>query len=356
MEKEKTEKHPIYLLKSLWQENSHAVWLATTVTLHRNLTKYKFPAKLDLSRKEQVISLIHEGIKGCTDLKNPQLFRANYLAPLEKEFLLEHFLVTTNFYGAHGGEAFIIDDEGDFLGVINLEDHLQIELTDTTQEIEKTWDRLIKIEQNLGKSIDFAYNTRFGYLTSDPALSGTALVIGLFLHIPAIIHTGELSEILEKEGEEEIIAMGIQGSSSEMIGDLIIARNSCTIGLTEEYLLTSLRMWATKVVVAEITIRKKLMQEGNENLKNKVGRALGLLTYSYQLETIEALNALSLVKLGAELGWISGAENLNFNQIFLNCRRSHLINLLGGNINVPELPRKRAEYLSSIFNTLALKI
>ena len=76
-----------------------------------------------------------------------------------------------------------------------------------------------------------------------------------------------------------------------------MARNTCTVGLTEEYILTTMRMWATRAVVAEI-ISGKLMENDNKQIKNKVTRALGLLTHSYQLEAIEALNALSLVKLG----------------------------------------------------------
>ncbi len=356
MKKEKADKHPIYLLKSRWQASTHSVWIGSTLTLHRNFAKYKFPGKLETARKEQVISLIFDELKNSPELKSPQLFYSNHLGPLEKEFLFEHFLVTSNFYGAHGGEGFIVDAEGDFLAVVNLGDHLQLELTDTEQEIEKTWDRLVKIEHNIGKSIDFAYNPRFGFLNSNPELTGTGLVIRLFLHIPAIIHTGELPEILERESEEEIIATGLQGSTSEMIGDIILAQNSCTIGLTEEYLITSLRMWATKVVVAEVSIRKRLINDGDVQLKNKVGRALGLLTHSYQLETVEALNALSLVKLGVELGWIDNPAALNFNQIVLNCRRAHLIDQLGGGVEIPQLPRKRAEYLSALFMPLSLKI
>lgn len=355
MKKEKA-KHPIYQLKSRWQESTHSVWIGSTLTLYRNFGKYKFPGALDHSRKEQIISLVYEILKSCPSLKEPALFLSQQLGPLEKEFLFEHFLATTNFYEAHGGEGFITDQEGDFLAVVNLGDHLQLELTDTEQEIEKTWERLVKIEQHICKSVDFAYNPRFGFLTHNPEYAGTGLIIRLFLHIPAIIHTGELPEILEKELEEEVVATGIQGSSSEMIGDLILAQNSCTIGLTEEYLLTTLRMWATKVIVAEVAIRKKLKNNGDVQLKNKVARALGLLTHSYQLETVEALNALSLVKLGLELGWIKGDQPLNFYQIVLDCRRAHLINKLGGGVEIPQLPRKRAEYLSTLFMPLTLKI
>lgn len=356
MKKEKNETDSIVHLKNPWETHSHNVWLASNLSLSRNLQKYKFPSKLDKTRELQIISLIHESMGKCPDLSKPELFRAEEIGPLRKEFLLEHFLISDGFYQAHSGEGFVIDESSEFLAVLNLTDHLQLNVLDTQQEIEKSWNRLVKIEGHLGKTLDFAYHPRFGFLTADPRRSGTAFTITLFLHIPAVIHTGELSELLEREKEEEVEAVGLQGKTNEMIGDILVARNLCTTGITEEYILTTMRMWATRAVIAEISIRKKLMENNNEQLKNKVTRALGLLTHSYQLEVIEALNALSLVKLGLEIGWILGPSTLNMNKALFDCRRAHLINLLNTPVEIPELPRKRAEYLHNIASQLTLAI
>jgi protein arginine kinase len=356
MKKGKSELHPIFRLKNPWEKHSHNVWLATSLSLSRNLQKYKFPSKLDKAREQQIISLIFESLSNCAELSKPELFRSEDIGPLQKEFLLEHFLIPNGFYQAHAGEGFVIDESAEFLAVLNLHDHIQLNLLDTQQEIEKSWNKLVKIEGHMGKTLDFAFHPRFGFLTADPRRSGTALTLALYLHIPAVIHTGELAELLEREKEEEVEAVGLQGKTSEMIGDILVARNTCTTGLTEEYILTTMRMWATRAVVAEISIRKKLMENNNEQIKNKVTRALGLLTHSYQLEVIEALNALSLVKLGIEIGWIMAPATLNMNQVLFNCRRAHLINLLEEKVDIPDLPRKRAEYLHDIASQLTLAI
>ena len=356
MKQEKPPSDPIFHLKNPWEKHSHKVWLATGLTLSRNLQKFKYPHKLDKAREVQVLSLIHESLLKCPELDKPELFRSEELGPLEKEFLLEHFLLAESFHQAHAGEGFVIDGTGEFLGVLNVADHVQLNMIDTQQEIEKSWNKLSKIEGHLSKTLDFAFHPRFGFLSSNPRLAGTALTISLYLHIPAIIHTGELAELLEKEKEEEVEAVGLQGKTSEMIGDILVARNTCTLGLTEEYILTTMRMWATRAVVAEISIRKKLMENNNESMKNKVTRALGLLTHSYQLEVIEALNALSLVKLGIEVGWIQAPPGLNMNQALFNSRRAHLINQLETKVDIPELPRKRAAFLHQIASQLTLAI
>ncbi|NGX60614.1 MAG: Protein-arginine kinase [Chlamydiae bacterium] len=356
MAKGKSDTHPIFRMENPWESHSHNVWLASTLSLSRNLRKFKFPTKLDKEREKQVVSLLFDSLKTAPELENPTLFQSEGIGPLQKDFLLEHFLIRDGIHQAHAGEGFVIDDQANFLGILNLEDHLQLHLLDTQQEIEKCWNKLVKIEGHMGKTLDFAFSSRFGFLTSNPQNVGTGLKISLYLHVPAIIHTGELSELIEKEKEEEVEALGLQGKTTEMIGDILVAHNTCTLGLTEEYILTTMRMWATRAVVAEVSLRKKLMENDNEPIKSKVTRALGLLNYSYQLDAIEALNALSLVKLGVEIGWITAPSTLHFNQILFNCRRAHLMNLIEGKVEIPDLPKKRAEYLKEIASQLTPNI
>lgn len=346
-------KHSVFSLPKLWTEPGHRVWLATTLNLSRNFANFKFPSKLDRNQEQQLVALAFEALQKCDLLKNPKLFPSERLTPIEKEFLLEHFWITDGFHQAYFGEGFVIDDEGKFLAVINVEDHLKLKIIDTKQDLENSWNQLIKIESTIGNSVDFAYQEKFGFLTSNPKISGTALEVTLYLHIPSIIHTGELFELLEKEKEDEVVAEGLLGNTQEMIGDILVAKNKCTLGLAEEYILTMMRMWATRVVVSELAIRKKLIQDKHEIIKNKIARALGLLTHSYQLETFEALNALSLVKLGIELGWVT-APDIVMHQLLFDARRAHLLYLTGITTPIEQLPKKRADYLKELTKNFQL--
>jgi protein arginine kinase len=347
---------PVYNLKDLWSNQTHPIWLASLLNVRRNLAKMQFPAKLDSSRQEQVVQLIYDAVKSCPNLSKPRLLPSQHLNFIEKEFILEHFLLFDGFHQPHSGEGFIIDDSAEAGILINVQDHFQLNFMDTKQELEKSWNQLAKIEGHLGKSADFSFNPRFGYLTSDYRQCGTALTVTLFLHVPAIIHSGELPDLLERQQEDEITVCGLQGHSTEMIGDILVAKNRCTLGLTEEYILTSMRMWATKTVVHEVNARKKIASEGSESLKNKITRAFGLLTHAYQVEAIEALNTLSLVKLGTELGWIEAPKELNLTKILFNCRRAHLLRSLDFKAEIGELPKKRAEYLRAIAQQLKLNL
>lgn len=347
-------KHPILCQIEPWEKNENTIWLASTVALNRNIDKFKFPGKLQDEKRKQMIGLISEPLLASSFLQKPHLITSEEMLPVEKEFLYEHFLTSRSFNQAHGGEAFIIDHTGCFLAAINLRDHLQLQLTDCYGELENTWNRLLKIETELGAKVSYSFSPRFGFLTSAPAECGTGLTVSLFLQATAMIHMNRLEDFLDRHHDEAIAISGLQGKPGDMIGDLLTIKNNYSLGLTEENILTLLRGYGTKLYVQEKSARSELKQSGDAHIKDMVGRAYGLLTHSYQIETIEALNAISLIKLGVDLGWVTGVTMPVLNSLFFQCRRAHLLCQLGEDAAQQELLHKRAEFIHKVLKDAKL--
>lgn len=339
--------NPIIHQNKPWQNNDNNIWLASTINLHRNIQKFNFPNKLNTDRRKQVVSLLSKEILALDTLKNPTLIRAEEIGPLEKEFLVEHFLSNDNFIQAHSGEAFIVDDTGQFLASFNLRDHLHLQLIDCKGELESSWNKLLKIETTIGQNISFAYNSKYGFLTADMGNCGTALIVSIYLQLPALVHTEKLDEILEKNADESIALFGIQGDPTEIIGDVLVVQNNYSLGVTEETIISNLRTFTTKMLVEENSARNAIRASNNADIKDKVSRAFGILTHSYQIDAIEALNAISLLKLGVETGWVVGITRESINHLFLNCRRSHLLSQFPEktNLSQEEIIHKRAEFI-----------
>lgn len=354
--KENANTNPILNQKKPWADNTNPIWLASTVALIRNIEKYKFPGKLSMDRRKQIISLVSKDMLLMDSLSQPTLFKGEDIGPLEKEYLAEHFLASQNFNQAHSGEAFIVDSSGDFLTTLNLQDHLHLQLIDCKGELENTWSRLVKIETTLGKTINYSYQTKFGFLTADPTRCGTALLVTAFLQIPALIHSGQIDELLEKYADESFFISGIQGNPDEIVGDVLTVQNNYTLGITEENIVSSLRNLTTKILVEENSQRSKIRHEDNAEFKDKVSRAFAILIHSYQIEAVEALNALSLVKLGLELGWITGTTIRDLNQLFFDCRRAHLLSHFSEKIGQEEIIHKRAEFIHKTLKNIKLTV
>lgn len=352
---------PIVFEKKPWSNNDNGAWLGSIVSLERNIEKFKFPGKLPTDRKKQIISLITKDLLSnelisANRLKNPTLIKAEEIGVLEKEFLSEHFLTTQNFNQTHTGEGFVLDETGEFLASLNLRNHIHLQLTDTKGEIENTWTRLVAIESSLGKSLNYSFQPKFGFLTSDPTECGTALTVTVYLQLSGLIHLEIIDDMLEKYADDSLSITGIQGDPNEVIGDILVVQNNYTLGITEENILSTVRSFTTKMLSEETSARNRIKKEQSNDFKDKVSRAYGILVHSYQIEAIEALNALSLLKIGAEAGWLSGITNRQINELFFACRRAHLLYDSGEKITQEDLRHKRAEKIHASLKDVKLLI
>lgn len=341
---------------NVWDHNINPIWIASTIVLSRNIEKFLFPSKLSKDKQNQIYSVVTKEISTCDLLKEPQFVRVEDSSPADKEYLYEHFLAPHPFQEAHSGEGFIIDKQGQFLATLNIQDHVHFYWLDLTAELEKSLNHLVQIEMCVGKTIHYAFSPKFGFLTSNSAECGTGLSVKTFLQVPALIHTKSLEDFLVRNSEESILVTGLQGRSDEVIGDFLVVQNNFSLGLTEENILSAVRSFTTKVLVAEQGLRVKLKQEQNVEMMDKVSRAYGILLHSYQIDAIEALNALSLVKLGRSLDWISGVETATINRLIFATRRAHLLKELDEDVTNLALTHKRSEYIHQALKEAKLLI
>jgi len=342
-----------------WKHNPNAIWLGSTLTLNRNLEKFNFPGKLSSEKRKQIVSLLSTELIKHSSLKNPMLYKGENLTPLQKEFLVEHFLSHHSFHQAHIGEAFILEESGEFLAEINMKDHLNLSSIDLKEDLENVLSRLVNVEMSLNKYVNYSFSPQFGYLTADPTESGTGLIVTIYLHLLGLRVTERLDEAFKKYAEEGISHSGLQGDPNEMIGDIIAFKNLYTLGVTEENILSSIRSMATKLVVEEKVARNHLKQEHDNEvseLKDRVSRAYGILMHSYQIETIEALNAMSLLKFGLDIGWVNGITHETLNYLFFACRRAYLLCHFEEKMASENLSHKRSEYIHQILKPATLLI
>lgn len=346
----------ILSLKEPWFQNDNSIWLVSSLSLQRNIERFKFPIKLNVERKQQIINLVGREHLALQQAENPKLLKAEELNFNDKEYLVEHFFTTNNFYKSDVGEAFIIDNTGMSITIFNLSDHLSFYALEAKGDLEAAWNKIIKFETALGKNFTYTFSPKFGYLTSSLDLCGTGLQVTTYLQLSALLHLGKIDSILESEADENFLILGMQGSPTEIIGDIFAIQNNYCLGVTEENIINSIRSLTSKLIMEEKNARLSIHQSQNPEILDKVSRAYGILIYSYQIDAIEALNAISLCKLGVSMGWISGINEHELNQLFFNCRRAHLMNQFKEKINQEEIPHKRAEFIHQALKNTKLMV
>lgn len=351
---EKANLPPSLLTTIPWNE-SQDIWPASLLILRRNLAKYHFPSKMLPSEAGQTMEALKNKLLQFPEMSQAVFLKENELSPNDRELIFEHFLFTRHFDEKPNGSGFLIDPSASLIAILNRGNHLELGLLDLKGNLEESWNLLSKIETELANSIDLAYSPKFGYLTSDPIYCGTALSFYAFLHVPALVHTEQLQDILTKQLDENIVAFGLLGSLDQLVGDIIALENNFTLGLTEENNLHAMQTMANKLISAEKALRNHLKQSPSPSIKDRISKAYGLLLHSYQLEVKEALNYLSLIKLGVHLGWIEGTTEKKIQELFFKCRRGHLTHLFTEALDSKEIGHKRAEFLHQELKGVGLK-
>ncbi|MEI8328945.1 MAG: protein arginine kinase [Chlamydiia bacterium] len=345
MQEKKVLPKPFYT-HSPWDENNNPMWPATSFFLYRNFAGNFFPQKMTEGQSIQVADQLCQILVKLQQLQNPVCLKAEELSPLEKEFLYEHFLCRESFQNTFKGQAFIVDDTAHFLALINISDHLQIQLIDCKNKWEKTWEVLSDIDTAISGMLDPSFSSRFGYLTSDPSKCGTGLTVVCYLHLPLLIHNKQLQNMLDLHLEESVTISSLDGKPLEFMGDFVLLQNKYNLGLTEEMILRDLHMSATKLSLAEKNLQEQCKASNELIIKDLVSRSLGLLTHSFQLHTKEVLDAISQIKLGIQLGWITGINDSKINEVFFTCQRAHIGFLSDKSVIDPQqLASKRAEFI-----------
>lgn len=339
-----------------WKADSNSLWPFTLFISRRNLAKYHFPSKMNEAESATVLNSLKGALLNLPNLANGYWLKKQDLKPLDKELLLEHFLFSGTFPESIDGSAIFLDPSLAILSTINMGNHLELRVLDSKGDLETGWGVISKLENTLSTHFDFAFSSKFGFLTSNPQNCGTGLTILAFLHLPALIQTEQLQEILSKQNEESLITYGISGNPGEFIGDIVVLQNNYALGVTEESIVRSVQSMATKLIGSEKKTRATLKKEAPDKFKDKISKAYGLLVHSYELEVAEALNLLSLIKLGLDLGWITGIQESKINELFFKIRRGHLTHLFPGMEDLKKIAHKRAEFLHTELQGMQLII
>lgn len=348
--------HPLKMLSHFWDNNTNSIWLATTLLLHRNIDKFSFPQRLETAKKKELTHLVFSTIKELELLEQPTILLSESIQAIERDFLYEHFLQFEPLKDSLLGQSFLFDASGSFLIKANVQDHLQFCGLDRQGHLEKTFERLQSIERALERKIAFAFSDKFGYLTEDPALCGTGLIAKAYLHVPALIETEELHSYLENCNSEGVSITGLHGTSDEITGDMIVVQNRWTIGTTEASILSLLRTTALAIASHEKEMRTKLHEtpQRDESIFDRISRMVGTLKYSQTMDTSEALFALSLAKLGLEVGWLAGISIEELNRQFFELRRAHIAATLGWHSTKQNIDHERASRLRTLFTNVQI--
>lgn len=301
-----------------------AVVLMTRIRLARNLARHPFPGWARDPQRREVLSTCLQAVSSLPQMKRGLAVSVDELAEPERQILVERHLISRELSHSKGGAGLVISKDQSCVVMINEEDHLRIQVLRAGFAFKKVWNTITALDSELEEHIDYAFSPQLGYLTACPTNLGTGIRASTMMHLPALVITGQMEKVVRAVNQLGMAVRGLFGEGSDASGSIFQISNQTTLGETEEDIIKHLTGVLNTIIEQELNAREKLLEAEPTKLFDKVGRAYGILQNGYLLNSGEAMNLLSLIRLGIDLGVFPDSQRAVVDRLFIECQPGHI--------------------------------
>jgi protein arginine kinase len=294
----------LLLKNSAWMiETDLPVVISSRVRLARNLEDFPFPNVLSAEGARQVEQTVSEVLTNIKADQDPfQYISLTDLTGIERQVLIEKHLISPSLGGTSSTSGVALAGDHKYAIMVNEEDHLRIQVLLPGRQLVETHRLATALDDSLEDKLDFAYRENQGYLTACPTNVGTGLRASVMVHLPGLVMTKQVQQVLGALTNFGLAVRGLYGEGSQAYGHMFQVSNQITLGKSEEDILTHLEAVTGQILEHELQAREYLCRQMPLFLEDKVWRARGTLQNARLLSSEDAIQLLSLDRLGTDMG------------------------------------------------------
>ena len=324
--------------------------ISSRIRLARNLQGFPFPIMADSLKLANVVQAVDDALQVTKSLDDVLKINMSEITQLDADLLLERRLISREFSIKKDNRCLFMNTTEDMAIMVNEEDHLRLQCLMPGFQFDKIWNKLNNLDSELSSELPFCFDSKLGFLTSCPSNVGTGMRASVMLHLPALAIAGFSESLIQGVFKLGMAVRGILGEGSDNMGNLFQVSNQSTLGESELEIIKRLSALVAQIVVHEKNARIKLQEVNKNKLLDNVGRAYGILKYAYSISTKEALQYLSMLRLGVDIGAIKTLDIHTVNELFITIQAAHLQKFYGTEIDSKERDQVRARLIRETIN------
>ncbi len=328
------------------------VVLTSRVRLARNLHREPFPGWSTKERRMDLLDRLKPEVEALPEMKNGFSQELDGLTSLQKQVLVERHLISREQAARGEGSAAIVNRKQALCLMINEEDHLRMQAIRPGLALGEAYELVSSIDTQLESNLEFAFDHELGYLSACPTNLGTGMRASAMLHLPGLVLSDQIAQVLQAVGKLQLAVRGFFGEGTESLGNLFQISNQSTLGESEETIIRRLERVIEQVVSHERNARLKLFEDDAEMVFDRVGRAYGTLRHAHIIASKEALNLLSLLRLGAELEFFPPKTGGTCDSLLMEIQPAHLQLHSGKKLTPEQRDAIRAEIIRTRLQSL----
>ncbi|RKX40175.1 MAG: protein arginine kinase [Verrucomicrobia bacterium] len=325
--------------------------VSSRIRLARNLEDYCFPGWANEEEKRAIWGKCN-GIFQSTDAAFISWDMAG-TTELDKEILFERHLISQELAAKEEGCGVFVSPDECLSIMVNEEDHIRIQSLQPGLNLMAAWRAADKIDDELEGELTYAFSPKLGYLTSCPSNVGTGMRASVMLHLPGLVLMEEMDPVINGISKIGLAVRGMWGEGTEAAGNMFQISNQITLGRREDEIIAHLEQIVLEMIEHENNARTRLMHDRALVVEDHVARAFGILSNARMVTSSEALNLLSTVRLGLDLGLIDQFSRREIDMLFIAIQPAHLQKLENQELDPEERDVVRAEMLRDFMEIAA---
>lgn len=308
------------------------VIVSTKAALVRNLANFPFPSRLNDSESERIQSIVFDAFHFLKNADEFQAVPASSLDSVGTKIMTERDVL----FPSEGRKAgLILRTDGKVSCTVNTDDHLRISSFASGLGVESASNSVYVIDSELQKHIQFAASYDFGYLSHSILNCGSGLSVAAKVHLPALSLLKSIKNTAANTvgedcaftacygagGADSVSGFGGIGSS---LGSYYIVSTKNSAGGTELSQLMLIQCVLQNLIREERNARKVCKAQKSAEIANYAYRALALAKASLFIPLREAVEIISGVKFGIDMGLLSGVEISELHALLYRIQEGHL--------------------------------
>lgn len=321
--------------------------VSSKVRLARNWNEYVFPAKLQDKDSREMLKRLNYGLKELEELDGRKYVYAELdgLSDLDRRALRERRILNSAVVEKKSPTGLIITEEEDISIILNGSDHIRLQVLSSGLHLQEAWNKANQLDDYINARFSYAFDDKYGYLTSFPTNVGTGMRASVIIHLPTLSMGKKFNGLMSDMGRFGISIKGVYGEGRENYGALYEISNQKTMGQTEKELVDLVLKAANQLNDQENQVRTMALENHHLEQEDEVYKSFGVLKYARRLSMKEAMTFLSQLMRGIADGLIRLKEPCPVYRLMLGIQTANLQKLSERPLGKEELDVARAGYL-----------
>ena len=298
------------------------VVISTRVRLARNLASFPFPSHFHGDDAERVQALVFDSF---SKFPSPDSYHAVSIENIDSSGI--KVFAERGFLDNPVGTGFVMGASDNIACMVNSQDHVRIISFVPGLNCQEAFRQCQYLDANLQASLQFAASYDFGFLTSALKDCGSGMKISVRLHLPALSYSGKMPEITESLQKKSLAVSACFGTgkdSSFCIGSYYQIYTTCSCSGSELDQLVGIASAVMPVVESERKLNSEFSADVPTVIRDSVTRSYALAKFSRLITFREAIEFISNLKWGLNLGLLDGIEHSQLCALLCRIQEGHL--------------------------------